>query len=147
MAWQMTLGAGGGWCCSFPGTWSKKRLIFAAPHPSSFLLSPLLATFLNAQALRGHRFKVQGASCLESLRAQGAPLPNKGQRGASLLPGPGKAGRPSENPEHLTQMAYAAWINLWNNHGRSFGGEAQAPGTPLLPGSWPVSGHAFPFFS
>lgn len=75
------------------------------PPPSSYLLGPLWATFLKARALRGHRLKVQEASCLESLTAQSASLLNKEQSGASLVPGPGKAQRPSQQPEHSTQKA------------------------------------------
>lgn len=83
--------------------------------------------------------QIQG---LGSLRAQGAPVLHKQQLGASSVSGPGKAGRPSEHPENSAQKANRAWVN----HGRSLGGEAQPPGTPLLPGCWPVEPALFPLF-
>lgn len=64
-----------------PGPWDplegRKGWFCCSP---SFLLSvesPLGHFFLNAQALRRHRLKVQKASCLKNLRAQGVPLLNK----------------------------------------------------------------------
>lgn len=113
------------------GTHMELGEVDLAALPSfSHLSGPLLATFLNAQALMGCRFKVQRASLLESLRAWGAPLLNKQRLGASFLPGPGKAEKLLEQLEHSTLRRLTA---LGSTCRISMGGHLGVRPSPLAP--------------
>lgn len=78
-------------------TGEKERLVSWALQPSSpagvpsWPPSPLSGS-------QGCRFKVQGASCLGCLRAQGAAKEHNQQVGTSSEPGPAKLGGPQGTP-------------------------------------------------
>lgn len=75
MVWQRTLRAAGG-SCSLPGTRThlkEREVDLCCPLPPLICWVPS-GPPSSRLPLRGHRLKVQEASCLESSTAQGAPF-------------------------------------------------------------------------